>query len=175
MRVHGRNGIVSAHREETAPSNPPPGLRQHSGMVLYLYVFKRGNSKTGSQIGHDMLELAELFYVLVRTADHRPHDRCFLLEFLLGNGVQVDNIRAISKAHMADMRVKTRQLRVLAHTMSSMNLDRLVYDLQTHSRSIHFGHGYVSFGCLEPMVICLDGCQIAQQTGLSNLHACFRN
>merc|ERR1712232_749299 len=62
------------------------------------------------------------------------------------------------------MSVKPRQLRVLAHTMSSMDLDCLIDDLQAHSWRIYLCHSNVALGCLESILVRLHGCKIAQQT-----------
>merc|ERR1712110_450397 len=83
------------------------------------------------------------------------------------------HVRTIGHAEDANTCVEVRELRVLADAVSAMHLNCLVNDLQAHTRRVDFGHGNVGLGGLEAILIRLHRSQVAEESGLGDLHPCL--
>ena len=106
---------------------------------------------------------AMLVDVLVNATYHLAHNRGLTFQLLLGNGVQVHNVRTISKPHMPHVMVQIGQTRILTNAVRTVNLDGLINDLLTHSGGVHFSHCNEGLGILEAVLVRLYCCEIAQE------------
>mmetsp|Transcript_20226 Transcript_20226/g.36682 ORF Transcript_20226/g.36682 Transcript_20226/m.36682 type:complete len:302 (+) Transcript_20226:153-1058(+) len=123
----------------------------------------------------DVVELSKLLNVGICPTDASAIQARSFLQLVLSNGQEVDHVGTICQPQSPSVRVQLWQPGVLRHSMTTVDLDCLVYDLQTRPWGCHLYHGDVGLRSLESVLVCHTRGQVTQLLALCDLDPGFCN